>query len=779
MKINRITIKNFKVFGEITFDFESVDFLMFDGPNGFGKTTFYDAVELLITGEIRRYKVLSHALVDGRATFSENPFLFTGRPDGDIEIKGEFLVGEQRLFLARVCRNPEIEASANFTNFQLLKLRDFEDQAGERVADEPEFLTGLFGKNYKENFEFLNYIEQEDNAYLLKNNEKTKKNLISHLFNVQEFQSQMDRVNVVREKIKPLCDNLSKKAIADSRLRLKSLEESLSTSDEIPYTKVFSDREHPWDEKEIDFGLISYPSLLGPEGTVTALERLVKNRQQFLNLITNESLEALIDQNGQLETFVNYYGFLDQRDRLSELAGLKEKIQKFVEGCTDAEVVDFAEGLFVLNEDLQSIIDKDLALRYEEKLSELEGILERSSELGKVLSSLELSRNTLIKNFQAFMDLSGNDTQECPLCGYDWEHAHTEGVDEINMLNEQIKIQTFSIDKLLADNQVTFSTSFQKFQQQEVAAVISALEQYLKNHPIDLAFVNRLKRANKSALEETAKKLLEFEIDFRPYLITEQGVEIEDQVVGIIQRLNDKKNEVDENLAPQNLRQAFQYYFQGSGQLLMEMEESTVASKIEYINWQFSIFQNADIKDLRTEIEKEQSQFDQAKKVFDDLKKIHDIHKESLAKYNSDLIKDIEVLFHIYSGRIIQDFQGGLGLFISNRNGIKFLTNPNKSFDAMFSMSSGQIAALIISFTLALNKKYSQNRVLFIDDPVQTMDELNIAGLVELLRNDFADRQIFISTHEDRMSTYMRYKFEKYGLMTRRINMKQVYNLMG
>jgi hypothetical protein len=39
-------------------------------------------------------------------------------------------------------------------------------------------------------------------------------------------------------------------------------------------------------------------------------------------------------------------------------------------------------------------------------------------------------------------------------------------------------------------------------------------------------------------------------------------------------------------------------------------------------------------------------------------------------------------------------------------------------------MSAGQLAALIISFTPALNKKYSLNKILFIDDPVQTVDAL-------------------------------------------------------
>ena len=89
-------------------------------------------------------------------------------------------------------------------------------------------------------------------------------------------------------------------------------------------------------------------------------------------------------------------------------------------------------------------------------------------------------------------------------------------------------------------------------------------------------------------------------------------------------------------------------------------------------------------------------------------------------------------------------------------------------------MSSGQLATLIIAFTLALNKRYSEHKILFIDDTIQTLDELNIAGLVELLRNEFSDRQIFISTHEDMMSAYMRYKFEKYGLDAQRLSFKEI-----
>lgn len=75
---------------------------------------------------------------------------------------------------------------------------------------------------------------------------------------------------------------------------------------------------------------------------------------------------------------------------------------------------------------------------------------------------------------------------------------------------------------------------------------------------------------------------------------------------------------------------------------------------------------------------------------------------------------------------------------------------------------------------MALNHKYAKNPLIMIDDPVQTMDEINIAGFIDLLRHEFRDRQIFLSTHEDNISSYIRYKFGKASLETQRINFKKI-----
>lgn len=54
--LNKITLKNFKIFGgePYTISFEDSNLVLLDGPNGYGKTSVFDAIELGLTGNITR-----------------------------------------------------------------------------------------------------------------------------------------------------------------------------------------------------------------------------------------------------------------------------------------------------------------------------------------------------------------------------------------------------------------------------------------------------------------------------------------------------------------------------------------------------------------------------------------------------------------------------------------------------------------------------------------------------------------------------------------------------
>lgn len=66
MKIKEVQISNFRAFNDVkssTFNFlnnkdEISDLVSIYAPNGFGKTSFYDAVEWGVTGKIERFDLV-------------------------------------------------------------------------------------------------------------------------------------------------------------------------------------------------------------------------------------------------------------------------------------------------------------------------------------------------------------------------------------------------------------------------------------------------------------------------------------------------------------------------------------------------------------------------------------------------------------------------------------------------------------------------------------------------------------------------------------------------
>ena len=60
--IKRLYIENYKLFSQKEIDFSGALLSVFDGPNGYGKTSIFDAIELLITGKISRVKSVNQLM---------------------------------------------------------------------------------------------------------------------------------------------------------------------------------------------------------------------------------------------------------------------------------------------------------------------------------------------------------------------------------------------------------------------------------------------------------------------------------------------------------------------------------------------------------------------------------------------------------------------------------------------------------------------------------------------------------------------------------------------
>lgn len=78
MKIQKIEAENFKLF---TSDFDKIqdiadsDMILFNGPNGYGKTSVFDIIEFCLTGDIKRISDYSDELAIAKNERFENKIL--------------------------------------------------------------------------------------------------------------------------------------------------------------------------------------------------------------------------------------------------------------------------------------------------------------------------------------------------------------------------------------------------------------------------------------------------------------------------------------------------------------------------------------------------------------------------------------------------------------------------------------------------------------------------------------------------------------------------------
>ena len=75
-------------------------------------------------------------------------------------------------------------------------------------------------------------------------------------------------------------------------------------------------------------------------------------------------------------------------------------------------------------------------------------------------------------------------------------------------------------------------------------------------------------------------------------------------------------------------------------------------------------------------------------------------------------------------------------------------------------LSSSQMNALAVSIFLALNLgvKTLPLGAIILDDPLQSLDDVNLLGLIDLLRRAREKRQLLVSTHDPRFSALLERK---------------------
>ncbi len=767
-QISKIEVSSFKAFKQIHLDFSDSSLLTLDGPNGFGKTSIFDAIELLLTGGIKRIRQLFTTLMMGNRTNYDDNLLWNNRSGKkDLVIKIEFISGARKLVLARHTPAADFDERSNnradqFTHLILYELPELSsnDYIAENRRNE-SFIEELFGKNFKENFSYLNYLEQGQNQLLHTRVDK-RKEALNNLFNISDVKAETDNCKAIALRLTKFIND-PERAIVLSRLKTEadSLKGMIQADlGAIEYKKLSTAVLQPGWDKENPFPTYSMDIHAEYVENIQRLQSLDPLKSAIQIRDKNEAIESYIELNKDSVKSLARFG--SDLDKLDGLDVTKKELNEMIKsggvikrGATVIKA-DEAESLpgwgqGRLDWFLEQIVTRDA---FQQK---------NSSNANAAAELNRLKAELLAEHAKLYAD-----DQHCPLCGADWQ-AHDNMLQKIELRSKQIN------DALSADGQTLISlTGLMTAELAMIEAQIQAREAQLSvgyNNALHNALLRD--KARLPAITQLAARLQALGIQLN-YSFSENEEVVDTRTQELTASIRNQKTAETDPLPP-DWRKVITATFKELQDFYI-VEPQALKDKELYIAAKANEAQSSRLKQCLDEQQVIQNEIKAAKIAKDKVNKLKATLERTERSYSEQTIAEIELIFHIYSGRLIQNYQRGLGLFIESKDGkeLRFLTAEKSEHDAILSMSSGQVSALSLSFFLSLNKVYSSVPLILIDDPSQSLDEVNIASLTDLLRCEFSNRQLIVSSHEDDISAYMRYRFTKAGLSTRSLNMQRL-----
>lgn len=766
-KISKLQIQAFKAFTKIEFDFNKSSLITLEGPNGYGKTSTFDAIELLFTGKISRisdlYKLV---MVETKKKFKDNLYWNKKNGEVDLKIKVELMNDhdDEKLFFVRMGFINDLKVELNnkannFDIFGLYKLDDFNSEPTEEKL-ENNFFEQFFGESFHSNYSMLNYLHQGQSQFIFSKKITDRKKALEELIKTTEIKKRIDICNKVESKLTKQ-EKAQKAEIDEIDAKLKNiLEKNISENEyDVIYKKISTQSTSPkWDDEEIFLqeADANYNNFIKE---IDLLIECCKRKEDIHIRNQNSAIEKfIIDNDSSLLLLVSIGKHISKFDslqlvnkKLLEINQILLILDKNFNGISQEEITKLSSLGVVISEKLNETIvekDKKLALLSERKV--------------KLLELNKLREELYEKHKQSF----GEDSTKCALCGVDWKSVE-KLIENIRLISDLYINEIGSSTEDLNKVYLTISSELTLIKE----LYVKEKDTLLKDFNINLFSKLNINQNFFETLNSLSSRLEKMAISYSSEY-TDDDIELKIRKDKIITNLRGLKK-IEGDVLPVGWEEAIRVTFEKNKDFY-DLLEDDLHHKKNYVNKKFKEFKDIELQHTKKMLKEKSGLYNAHLNAKAKIIKLKKILTETERDYSSRIIANIELIFHVYSGRLIQNYQRGLGLFIDYAEGqqIRFCTAESSDHDATLAMSSGQLAALSLAFFLSLNRVYSENSLVLIDDPVQSLDEINIASLTDLLRCELKDRQLIISSHEDDISRYMRYRFERAGLSQVSIHMQ-------
>ncbi len=786
IRLTRLYLKNYKIFQATTLEFSN-GLNVFDGPNGYGKTSIFDAIEFVITGTIKR--VTENSSINGALKYDE--VFLANDSSKDVIIKAEFNINDEDNSNKKVVIAKQVVSAQNtsgttncnpkklaeITNTYLLEEFDVEELNPKSIiskSDLESYQNKVFGDASQNLFFMLYYVKQEDRLDFFKNSEKDRVKSIDSLFQIKQEQEKLKDINDGKKNLKNIIDRLDNE--------IKRLSENLSKNmdstagHESEYFKLLS-KNVSWDLEDVEINnqemlnniLQQLKAIKSFANNIMLYKEELKNIecQKFLNMNEDERRTNLRVFCLYNEIADDIQGYLIKQQKMKDLQ--EQKLLASEGKFNDINFVKLFEILKIDNSD-------NVVEHIEQLITDYRDNKNSSVSAQQTLSDIIRIRQQLLDKFKNAEMYASN--TECPFCGFDWKDAE--------VFANNVEITSERLSKLVSGSQKKCIDILAELKEIFEKRLFRRLQDELETYNSDSLLVGFNQIHNKDSLQkyENIKSLLsKIGIDTSPYKFKVNNAK--ETYESIEKSISDKILLLPAEYI--NEKETFKYsqmvdlYF-NSIQEIEKIQKESIDKKISYLHYKFIVSQNDLMKKINELTNLKNRLSSEIQKGLDNYSKSW---KKCISKYQAQIISKIEIPFYIYSARILQSYQGGQGIFIRQAqnaskgevDSIRF-TTPEQQHDVLYTMSSGQLSGVLLSFSLSLNKIFAKDglRSIFIDDPVQCMDDLNIVSFVELLRSEFEGSQLLISTHEKSFANYISYKYKKHALERKNINLKDIAN---
>lgn len=858
MKIKKILIKNFKNIKETRIiDFQE-NITLFVGPNGFGKTTIFDAIELSLTGRIRRIEESDYS--DGRSSFS-TPY-FQNNPEEDTFIELMLTNDEgSSLIVSSLYKSSMNTEGSNVPKFSFSKFKrtvrvgpevsfqpieDF-DVLNEREIQKviSQFL-GYESEDYSlgDTFDLFHYIQQDETAYYLKQKEKDRKEQLNFLLNIGNYVNRKNRLEHLRSILSSSEKELKakKSKLKNSPIKNNTLYSKLSLRVDTDF--AFNNKSIVFDDELSNESLNIYLSEIeklqefrdsfSPKDYFLRkqseqFEREVLEDKDFIcylivrKIFENQENIESIKQNHSLISNEKNYSYFLLKNYIEQLESLENDSRIFKHGKSLKSLLDVEIdklNIESIKNSLDGFVGWEFGKAWFETFdSKLTNYKNKKEQLDDGTDSI----NKLLEIRSRLKEHSDNNHSECVFCGYDWIEsknlllAYEETTNQLRKNLTKFEIEVSNLVEELNQLKIELQNQIQIEQEKlfvlpdDFLAVIRSIGNY--NFPESFSNVVVMNSEITPMLVDKSASLQKLEI-LKKELISslQEKLLIPNEVYGTFLRVVNKKVDFEKLLekysilAGESIREfeisfdllpiSLHKFKENKDRLLVFLEE--LRSQIvfdysksldsqnlfdKYFASNEKTFEDCTIERISQKREYIINQFElQSLTMFNQIEKRLQIIERTITylqqrvrelnnnikSYQEQMIQKLKLPFYMYTAKILQNYQQGMGVLLTTQNNsnIRFIANSNSEQDVMYQLSSGQVAVISFAFTLALNTTFKiskEFKFLSIDDPIQDMDSMNVYALIDLIRHSLSDYQIIMSTHNDGSAMFIKYKFELFS----------------